>query len=187
MMKTGLFVRIDVNKKPDGFCFSSFIVNIHRNIICHKFMSRKSYKLLMWIIAYHVVHFCKHWYVLHFSIISVFSSELHLSAWFESSNTHPDHFLWDISTSCWRPAQEGSWTCDLWRGVVHYTRQPRDKDEFWKSSVTFFLSALRDIDWRTLTTRLTKLCMLWMPSGEFWYQALQSRTTCWSISVWSIL
>lgn len=29
--------------------------------------------------------------------------------------------------------------------------------------------------------------MQWVPRGECWYQALPSRTTCWSTSAWSIL
>lgn len=29
--------------------------------------------------------------------------------------------------------------------------------------------------------------MQWVPRGECWYQALPSRTTCWSTSAWSTL
>lgn len=45
----------------------------------------------------------------------------------------------------------------------------------------------RDIGWRTLTTRHTRLSMQWVPRGECWYRALPSRMTCLSISAWSIL
>lgn len=41
--------------------------------------------------------------------------------------------------------------------------------------------------WRTLTTRPTRPWMPWVARGECWYQALLSRTTCWSTLAWSTL
>lgn len=58
---------------------------------------------------------------------------------------------------------------------------------FWSAVVWFLTERCRAIDWRTPTTRRTRLWTPWVVRGECWYQAPPSRTTCWSISAWSIL